>query len=118
MNVVARGWIDLQNHRSLSRPAPLKPGRYYDVRWETLSQEYVVKKGHRLALILAGTDSDYNTETPTGARVTVDLRGSSVRIPVVAGADEPSAMIAPPEQGTTWRGPSDVTLPVQEREFR
>ncbi|TQM68370.1 X-Pro dipeptidyl-peptidase [Actinomadura hallensis] len=118
VNVVARGWIDLQNHRSLSRPAPLKPGRYYDVRWETLSQEYVVKKGHRLALILAGTDSDYNTETPTGARVTVDLRGSSVRIPVVAGADEPSAMIAPPEQGTTWRGPSDVTLPVQEREFR
>src|SRR5690606_39720956 len=27
VNVVARGWIDLQNHRSLSRPAPLKPGR-------------------------------------------------------------------------------------------
>ena len=117
VNVVARGWIDAQNHRSLSRPSPLRPGRYYDVRWETLSQEYVLKKGHRLALIVAGTDADYNTETPTGARVTVDLHGSSVRVPVVIGEDEPSTMVAPPEE-TPWRGPSQVTLPVQEREFR
>ncbi|TDC75816.1 Xaa-Pro dipeptidyl-peptidase [Actinomadura sp. 7K507] len=117
VNVVARGWLDAQNHRSLSRPSPLKPGRYYDVRWESLSQEYLLKKGHRLALVLAGTDSDYNTETPTGAKVTVDLRGSSVRIPVVIGADEPTAMVAPPQPDAPWRGPSGVTLPVQEREF-
>lgn len=117
VNVVARGWLDVQNHRSLSHPSPLEPGRYYDVRWETLSQEYVLKKGHRLALVLAGTDSDYNTETPTGAQVTVDLRGSSISIPVVVGAEEPAAMVAPPQPRTTWRGPSDVTLPVQERRF-
>lgn len=116
VNVVARGWLDAQNDRSLSHPRPLKPGRYYNVRWETLSQEYVLKKGHRLALILAGTDSDYNTETPTGARVTVDLRGSSVRIPVVVGVDDATSMVAP-QPRTTWRGPSEVTLPVQEREF-
>ena len=118
VNVVARGWLDAQNHRSLSRPSPLEPGRYYDVRWETLSQEYLLKKGHRLALVLAGTDSDYNTETPTGARVTVDLHGSSISIPVVIGADEPTAMVAPPQPESPWRGPSGVTLPVQEREFR
>ncbi|MEU8343915.1 Xaa-Pro dipeptidyl-peptidase [Spirillospora sp. NPDC048832] len=117
VNVIARGWLDAQNAQSLSRPKPLKPGRYHTVRWETLSQEYLLKKGHRLALVLAGTDADYNTETPTGAQVTVDLRGSSVSIPVVAAEDDPAALVAPPERSATWRGPTQVTLPVQEREL-
>jgi X-Pro dipeptidyl-peptidase len=117
VNVIARGWLDAQNAHSLSRPKPLRPGRYHTVRWETLSQEYLLKKGHRLALVLAGTDADYNTETPTGAQVTVDLRGSSVSIPVVAAEDDPAALVAPPERSATWRGPTQVTLPVQEREL-
>ncbi|WUI02218.1 Xaa-Pro dipeptidyl-peptidase [Spirillospora sp. NBC_00431] len=118
VNVVARGWLDAQNDRSLSHPRPLKPGRYYDVRWETLSQEYVLKKGHRLALIIAGTDSDYNTETPTETKVTVDLRGSSISIPVVLGGNDAATSLVPqPKTSATWRGPSDVTLPVQERKF-
>ncbi|MFG1858172.1 Xaa-Pro dipeptidyl-peptidase [Actinomadura geliboluensis] len=117
VNVVARGWLDAQNARSLSRPKPLEPGRYHTVRWETLSQEYLLKKGHRLALVLAGTDADYNTETPTGAQVTVDLRGSSISIPVVAAEDDPAALVAPPQPPATWRGPAEVTLPVQEREL-
>ncbi|QKW37543.1 Xaa-Pro dipeptidyl-peptidase [Actinomadura sp. NAK00032] len=117
VNVVARGWLDAQNARSLSRPRPLEPGRYHTVRWETLSQEYLLKKGHRLALVLAGTDADYNTETPTGAEVTVDLRGTSISIPVVAAEDDPAALVAPPRRSATWRGPAQVTLPVQEREL-
>ncbi|WP_301174540.1 Xaa-Pro dipeptidyl-peptidase, partial [Actinomadura geliboluensis] len=109
VNVVARGWLDAQNAHSLSRPKPLEPGRYHTVRWETLSQEYLLKKGHRLALVLAGTDADYNTETPTGAQVTVDLRGSSISIPVVAAEDDPAALVAPPQPPATWRGPAEVT---------
>ncbi|GAA1867035.1 Xaa-Pro dipeptidyl-peptidase [Actinomadura bangladeshensis] len=118
VNVVARGWLDAQNARSLSHPRPLRPGRYYTVGWETLSQEYLLKKGHRLALVLAGTDADYNYEQPTGAQVTVDLRGSSITIPVVAAEDDPATMIAPPERTAPWRGPSEVNLPVQERDLR
>jgi X-Pro dipeptidyl-peptidase len=113
VNVVARGWLDAQNRASLSRPTPLTPGRYYGVRWETLAQEYVLKKGHRLALVIAGTDADYTTETPTGARVTVDLAGSSVGVPVLLGDEGPAALIAP-ETGA-WRGPSDVVLPKQPK---
>jgi X-Pro dipeptidyl-peptidase len=115
VNVVARGWLDAQNARSLSRPKALEPGRYYTVSWETLSQEYLLKKGHRLALVLAGTDADYNYEQPTGAQVTVDLRGTSITVPVVAAEDDPATMIAPPQRSTPWRGPAEVNLPVQER---
>ncbi|MFF5263662.1 Xaa-Pro dipeptidyl-peptidase [Actinomadura viridis] len=114
VNVVGRGWLDAQNRTSLSSPTPLTPGRYYDVRWQTLSQEYVLKKGHRLALIVAGTDADYTTETPTGAQVTVDLAGSSVSVPVVAGGADASALVAPKTRDA-WRGPREVVLPRQPR---
>ncbi|MFC9973236.1 Xaa-Pro dipeptidyl-peptidase [Spirillospora sp. NPDC127200] len=115
VNVVARGWLDAQNRKSLSNPTPLTPGAYYGVRWEALAQEYVFKKGHRLALVLAGTDRDYNSDTPTGAKVTVDLGRSSVSVPVVIGDDTaPASMIAP--RGA-WTGPSDVELPVQPKQF-
>ncbi|MER7544954.1 Xaa-Pro dipeptidyl-peptidase [Spirillospora sp. NPDC127506] len=117
VNVIARGWLDAQNAHSLSRPRPLKPGRYHTVGWETLSQEYLLKKGHRLALVLAGTDADYNTETPTGAQVTLDLRGTSITVPVTAAGDDPAAMIAPSQRTAPWRGPSEVTLPVQPRDL-
>ncbi|WP_225992067.1 Xaa-Pro dipeptidyl-peptidase [Actinomadura montaniterrae] len=114
VNVVGRGWLDVQNAASLSDPKPVTPGKYYSVRWQTLSQEYVLKKGHRLALVLAGTDADNNTETPTGATVTVDLSASSIRFPVVAGQDGMSALDVP-EPKAAWTGPSHVTLPRQER---
>ncbi len=115
VNVVARGWLDAQNRESLSDPSPLKPGSYYDVRWDTLSQEYLLKKGHRLGLVLAGTDADYNTEKATGAKVTVDLSGASISVPIITGQD-PAALLTP-RPATPWRGPSQVTLPVQERKL-
>ncbi|MFC4051934.1 Xaa-Pro dipeptidyl-peptidase [Actinomadura syzygii] len=116
VNVVARGWLDAQNATSLSKPSPFVPGRYYDVKWTTLSQEYVFKKGHRVALVLAGTDADYNQEKATGAKATVDLRGSSITVPVVAGGRHLGPLVAP-KSLAPWQGPSGVTLPVQERRF-
>ncbi|MFV2175804.1 Xaa-Pro dipeptidyl-peptidase [Actinomadura sp. LOL_016] len=117
VNVVARGWLDVQNHDSPSDPEPLTPGEFESIRWETLSQEYVLKKGHRLGLVLAGTDADYNTETPTGATVTVDLASSSIRFPVVGQDEDAPASLVVPRPEAAWRGPTEVTLPVQEREF-
>ncbi|WP_131739085.1 Xaa-Pro dipeptidyl-peptidase [Actinomadura roseirufa] len=114
VNVVARGWLDAQNRASLSDPSPLTPGKYYSVRWQTLSQEYLLKKGHRLGLVIAGTDASYNTETPTNAQVTVDLSASSIRFPVVAAGDDAATLLAP-QAKTPWRGPVQVTLPRQER---
>jgi len=86
--VVTRGLMDAQNRTSLSHPAPLTAGRPYQVRWSLLPQDYEFKAGHRLGLVLTGTDADLTRtgETATGARVTVDLAGSSVSLPLVTGA--------------------------------
>ncbi|MBW8482373.1 Xaa-Pro dipeptidyl-peptidase [Actinomadura sp. PM05-2] len=118
VNVVARGWMDAQNRVSLSRQTPLTPGKYYSVKWQDLAQDYVFAKGHRLALVLAGTDGDYNEDTPTGAKVTVDLAGSSVTVPVTAGPATADPSLVAPKGLTTWQGPARPVLPRQEKDLR
>jgi X-Pro dipeptidyl-peptidase len=115
VNVVTRGFLDAQNRSSLSHSSPLTPGRSYSVRWGTLPQDYEFKAGHRLALILTGTDGDVQyDEDATGAAVTVDLAGSSVTLPVVMSGT-PSKSTFKTDQA--WRGPTHVVLPRQPRLF-
>ncbi|MFI9835568.1 Xaa-Pro dipeptidyl-peptidase [Nonomuraea sp. NPDC051941] len=113
LEIVARGWIDVQNRDSLSQAAPLPPGTYGTVKWLTLPQDYTFRKGHRVGLVVAGTDSTYSDETGTGATVTLDLARSSVVVPFVLGT--PLADV--PQDTTTFRGPDRVELPEPDREF-
>ncbi|MEV4833371.1 CocE/NonD family hydrolase [Nonomuraea sp. NPDC049486] len=85
--VVTRGILDAQNHRSLSLRTLLTPGRHYKITWRMLPQDYEFKAGHRLGLILTGTNDDITDAEPgTGTKVTVDLAGTSVSLPLVVGA--------------------------------
>jgi predicted acyl esterase len=114
VNVVARGFIDAQNRNSLSHPSPLTPGASYTVRWDTLPQDYQFKAGHRLGLVLIGTDRDVQGDKATGAAVTVDLAGSGITLPVVGGGSGHS-MFSPQKN---WQGPSHVTLATPRSTFR
>ncbi|GAA5059951.1 X-Pro dipeptidyl-peptidase [Thermocatellispora tengchongensis] len=109
LEIVARGWLDAQNRDSLSAPSPMPIGEYARVRWETLPQDYTFKKGHRLALILAGTDATYTGEAATGATVTVDLSRSKITIPL---AVTPPGFALNKRGG--WQGPPRITLPTPE----
>ncbi|MDR8410853.1 Xaa-Pro dipeptidyl-peptidase [Nonomuraea sp. 3-1Str] len=111
--IVARGWIDVQNRASLSRPSPLPVGTFGKVRWQTLPQDYTFAKGHRVALVVAGTDSTYSEEPGTGAHVTLDLAASSVSIPFALG----TAPADVPQDKSAFRGPARVELPKEEPEF-
>ena len=106
LEIVSRGWIDVQNRDSLSNPAPLPAGQYGRVRWQTLPQEYVFKKGHRLGLVLAGTDTGYTVDTPTGATVTVDLTRSRITVPLVL-----TRLPSLAGDATRFRGPGKIELP-------
>jgi X-Pro dipeptidyl-peptidase len=109
LEIVARGWIDVQNRDSLSESAPLPIGTYGSVRWKTLPHDYIFKKGHRLALVLAGTDSSMSEEAATGATVTVDLARSKVTVPLVLTGSLPDI-----GKKDNWRGPPQVNLPIPE----
>jgi X-Pro dipeptidyl-peptidase len=108
VNVVARGYIDAQNRNSLSHASPLTPGTYYSVRWDTLPQDYQFKAGHRLGLVLIGTDGDVQGDRATGASVTVDLSSSGIILPVVTDGHGHGPSFS--GRGN-WHGPSHVNLP-------
>ncbi|WP_242454049.1 Xaa-Pro dipeptidyl-peptidase [Bailinhaonella thermotolerans] len=114
LEIVARGWIDVQNRNSLTTSEPLPPGEYGRVRWQTLPHDYVFKKGHRLGLVLAGTDANFSQEAATGAQVTVDLAGSKVLVPLVLSRPLGQSDL---KAKTEWRGPGFIPLPVPRVPF-
>ncbi|MGW8633817.1 Xaa-Pro dipeptidyl-peptidase [Streptomyces sp. NPDC055793] len=83
--VVSRGWADLGNHASAWHGRPLTPGKAYTMTLDLAATDHVVPAGHRLALIVAGTDKgliDPPADTPT---LTLDLSRTSARVPFVGG---------------------------------
>ncbi|MFJ7996009.1 Xaa-Pro dipeptidyl-peptidase [Streptomyces sp. NPDC096310] len=85
-NVVSRGWADLGTYASAERGRPLIPGTPYTITLELAATDHVVPAGHRLALIVAGTDRgliDPPSSTPT---LTVDLARTAAHVPFVGGA--------------------------------
>ncbi|MFH9554453.1 Xaa-Pro dipeptidyl-peptidase [Streptomyces sp. NPDC051445] len=85
--VVSRGWADLGTYADPGRGVPLTPGRAYTLTIDLAATDHVVPAGHRLALIVAGTDKDLidpPADTPT---LTLDLSRTSARVPLVGGAD-------------------------------
>ena len=84
-NIITRGWADLQNHRSLSESEPLEPGRFYEMTFELMPDDQVIKKGQQLGLMVFSSDRDFTLWPAPGTRLTLDLGGSSLTLPVVGG---------------------------------
>ncbi|WP_406864050.1 Xaa-Pro dipeptidyl-peptidase [Streptomyces sp. HUAS MG47] len=84
--VVSRGWADLGTWADPGRERPLTPGRAYPFTLKLASTDHVVPAGHRLALIIGGTDRDLLDPPSTTPTVTLDLARSSARLPLVGGA--------------------------------
>ncbi|MDX3244016.1 Xaa-Pro dipeptidyl-peptidase [Streptomyces sp. ME18-1-4] len=85
--VVSRGWADLGTFANPGKGVPLTPGKAYTITLDLAATDHVVPAGHRLALIVAGTDRDLidpPADTPT---LTLDLSRTSARVPFVGGAD-------------------------------
>jgi X-Pro dipeptidyl-peptidase len=84
--VFSRGWADLGHYASLGKGVPLTPGKAYTMTLRLAATDHVVPKGHRLALIIAGTDRDLIDPPSTKPTVTVSLPGTTANLPLVGGA--------------------------------
>ncbi|MET9449106.1 Xaa-Pro dipeptidyl-peptidase [Streptomyces cinerochromogenes] len=84
--VVSRGWADLGHHAWPADGAPLTPGRAYTITLDLAATDHVVPAGHRLALIVAGTDKDLIDPPSTRPTLTVDLSRTTAKVPLVGGA--------------------------------
>ncbi len=87
-SVFSRGWADLGHYASLGNGVALTPGRAYPITFNLASTDRVVPPGHRLAVIIAGTDNGLIDPPSTTPTLTLDLRHSAVRLPLTTGADQ------------------------------
>ncbi|WP_299669372.1 Xaa-Pro dipeptidyl-peptidase [uncultured Polaribacter sp.] len=84
-NIITRGWADLQNYKSLTKGAPLKVGKFYEMTFELQPDDQIIKKGQQIGLMIFSSDSEYTLLPKPGTELTVDLSGTSITIPVVGG---------------------------------
>ncbi|MFD3453119.1 Xaa-Pro dipeptidyl-peptidase [Streptomyces sp. NPDC058691] len=80
--VVSRGWADLGHAASARHGRPLVPGRAYTTTITLAATDHVVPAGHRLALIVAGTDAGLLEPPGSNPAVTIDLARSSALLPL------------------------------------
>jgi len=83
--VFSRGWADLGHFASLTHGVPLTPGQRYTMTIQLAATDHVVPAGHRLALIVAGTDAGLSLPPDTTPTVSIDLARSALRLPLVGG---------------------------------
>jgi X-Pro dipeptidyl-peptidase len=93
-NLITRGWADPQNHRSLAaggnyasqaRGEPLTPGEFVTLTFDLQPDDQIIPAGKRIALMIFSSDRDFTLWPKPGTELTVDLAGTSLRLPVVGG---------------------------------
>ncbi|WP_432117742.1 Xaa-Pro dipeptidyl-peptidase [Streptomyces sp. bgisy032] len=105
--IVSRGWADLGTHASARKGAPLTPGKRYTITLDLAATDHVVPRGHRLALIIAGTDRGLiDPPQADRPRLTLDLPRTSARVPFTGGA----AAFARATSGAAPATPDDALL--------
>ncbi|WP_434440621.1 Xaa-Pro dipeptidyl-peptidase [Lentzea sp. E54] len=90
--IIARGWADLANYESLSVPRTITPGTKYRMTFRLSTTDHVIPAGHRLGLLIGGTDSSAIVRPSQLPRLTVDLADTSVRIPMKGSVPSASAI--------------------------
>ncbi|MFN0099516.1 MAG: Xaa-Pro dipeptidyl-peptidase [Gemmatimonadaceae bacterium] len=84
--IITRGWADPQNSASLRRSTALVPGRPVTLTFDLQPDDQVVPAGKRIGLMVFSSDQDFTLHPPPGTELTVELAGTSLRLPVVGGS--------------------------------
>ena len=84
-NIITRGWADPQNHQSLSESRPLKPGKFYELKFDLQPDDQMIPKGQQIGLMIFSSDQDFTLWPQPGTELTVDLDATSLVLPIVGG---------------------------------
>jgi X-Pro dipeptidyl-peptidase len=94
-NLITRGWADPQNAKSLirggdfhsmDRGTPLKPGEFVTLTFDLQPDDQIIPAGKRIALMILSSDRDFTLWPAAGTKLTVDLDGSRISLPIVGGS--------------------------------
>ena len=84
-NVITRGWADPQNSESLRTSAPLVPGAFVDLEFDLQPDDQVIPAGQRIGVMIFSSDREFTLWPQPGTELTIDLEGTTLRLPVVGG---------------------------------
>ncbi|GAU65655.1 hydrolase [Streptomyces sp. NBRC 110611] len=84
--VFGRGWADLGNYADPHHGRPLTPGKPYTLTLDLAAADHIVPAGHRLALIVAGTDAGLIDPPASRPTLTLDLSRTAARLPLTGGS--------------------------------
>ncbi|AUP77722.1 Xaa-Pro dipeptidyl-peptidase [Flavivirga eckloniae] len=85
-NIITRGWADPQNYKSLTESEPLKPGKFYDMSFNLMPDDQVIKAGQQIGFMIFSSDKEFTLHPKAGTELTIDLDGTNLTLPVVGGA--------------------------------
>lgn len=86
-NIITRGWADPQNYRSIRKSEPLIPGKFYSVSFNLMPDDQIIPKGQQIGLMIFSSDKEFTLWPKPGTKLTIDLNGTLLTVPVVGGMD-------------------------------
>ncbi len=86
-NIITRGWADPQNHSSLTDGEPLVPGTFYDITFDLMPDDQIIPAGQQIGLMIFSSDQEFTLHPEPGTEVTIDLKGTILKLPVVGGEE-------------------------------
>jgi X-Pro dipeptidyl-peptidase len=86
-NIITRGWADPQNYKSITKGVPLKPGKFYDLKFDLQPDDQIIPAGKQIGLMLFSSDKEFTLWPQAGTEITVDLNGTSLTLPIVGGKE-------------------------------
>jgi X-Pro dipeptidyl-peptidase len=84
-NIITRGWADPQNRESLTESKPLKPGKFYDIKFDLQPDDQIIPAGQQIGLMIFSSDQDFTLWPTPGTKLKVDLAKTTLTLPIVDG---------------------------------
>lgn len=84
-NIITRGWADPQNYQSIRKSEPLKKGKFYQVTFDIMPDDQVIKKGQQIGLMIFSSDKEFTLHPQPGTELAIDLDKTTLELPVVGG---------------------------------
>ncbi|MEO8479466.1 MAG: Xaa-Pro dipeptidyl-peptidase [Gemmatimonadota bacterium] len=86
-SLITRGWADLRNRASMSSEQPLVPGEFVEMSFDLQPDDQIIPAGKQLGVMIFSTDPEFTLSPREGSRLTLDLAGTVITLPVVGGID-------------------------------
>jgi X-Pro dipeptidyl-peptidase len=83
--VISRGWIDPENRSSPAVTEAIATGKSYKLTFDFQPKDSVLAAGRRLGVMILSSDRDYTVRPAPGTELTMALRESQLRLPIVGG---------------------------------